>query len=538
MDKHLLSLIVLLTIIFEPATYSQNPVTVKALTGAESFLTFGDQSPLWMTSRQQGRWNQIDNNQIISYAAVAMDFSAGKHWNFKTEAELDYSSGKDLVYLHTGNIQAAWRDLSLTAGRHLFSPIFDHNYLGSGSYLFGNNYRPLTRITIGIPNYSKVPFTNSRLEVRGEISHGSLDDGDGFYNHKDEILHEKYAYMRWNGGNWLPYMGLNHSLIIGGYYPNGEKIPIDYWPSFLAKGSQKIGGGDATNAAGAHMGLFDFGIYRKLNDGEIQFYYQIPFSDRSGMFFWNRNSDQITGINIALNGKKAIKNLTIEWVNTTHQSGNGTPDPVIIYPDGIKDLESLTIAQLRLRDLDELMSNLGQVRGEPYTLNEVVDFLKKKFNNGQDYGGRDGYLNNGTYPAGWTNHGDIMGSPLNLVRNQIAHKKPNLGTYAQNSIINDRIKAIHIGSFGYLTDLLRWKGMVTYSVNYGSYFNQYPGRYTWNETDNYYFKGGLNQFYSLFGIDWQPTKDSKFEIGGNLSLDVGDIFNSLGMKLTTRWHIY
>jgi hypothetical protein len=253
------------------------------------------------------------------------------------------------------------------------------------------------------------------------------------------------------------------------------------------------------------------------------------------MLFWNRNTDQISGVNVALNGKKAIKNLTIEWVNTTHQSGSGTPDPIVVYPNG--SIEFVPVPELRLRDLDALMANLGQTQSHPYTIEEVVDYLREEFNNGQPYGGRDGYLSNGVYPAGWTNYGAIMGSPLNLIRNQIAQSSPNLGIYSQNNVINDRIKAIHIGGFGYITELLKWKGMFTYSVNYGSYYNQYPGRNTWTETGNYYFKGGLKQFYSLIGVDWQPQKNSKFEFGGNISLDMGDIFNSFGMKLSTCWKI-
>lgn len=530
-------IVILVTLLVANGIASQNKVQVGTQFGIESFVTSGDQAPLWLVSRQQGRWNLVDKNQIISYASIKATHSAGKYWKFSTEAELDYSEGNKLFYLHTGNVRASWKYFSLTVGRHLFSPIFDGNYCGNGSFLFGNNSRPLSRITIGIPVYTSLPFTNNRLEVRSEISHGRLDDGDGFYNHNKVLLHEKYAYVRWNGGKWLPYMGLNHSVLMGGYDSNGSKVPIDYWPSFFAKSSQKIGGGDATNAAGAHMGLYDFGFYRKLTKGELRVYYQIPFSDRSGMLFWNRNLDQIVGFNLIYEGKKWLENMTVEWISTSHQSGNGTPDAIryVEQEDGSLKWEWYTGAAIRNLDLDQFMAEMGETRATPYSYEEVTRYLEDHFNNGNPFGGRDGYLNNGTYTAGWTNYGMIMGSPLNLIREQVALNNPKLGVYTLNNIVNDRVKALHVGGKGSITDCLSWNGMLTYSVNYGSYFNQYPGRYTWDETENYYFKGGLKQVYSMVGVSWHPQKIEKLEVSGNFSFDSGEIFNSIGLKVGTRW---
>lgn len=534
MGKFFILGFILFFLLFQPVT-AQNSIKVSTVAGFDAFFSGGDQAPLWMVSRQQGRWNLLEKSQVISYSSVQLEKRAGKSWVFKAEAELDYSSGNNEVYLHTGNIKTSWRYLTLTAGRHLFSPIFESHYSGSGSYLFGDNNRPITRITIGIPQYTKFPFPYGRLELKGEISHGDLNDGVGVVNHNKVLLHEKYAYVRWDGGKWLPYAGLNHSVFMGGYSPYEGKITTDYWKSFFAKGSQKIGGGDATNAAGAHMGLYDFGFYRKLDNGEVRFFYQIPFADKSGMLFWKRNIDQIVGLNFTFARKKLVQNLTVEWINTAHQTGNGIPDVIVIYPDGSSEI--LPRVVMLERDLDELMARLGHYRDEPYQLSEVMVFLQNEFNRGRQYGGRDGYLNNGMYPAGWTYKGSIMGSPLNLTRRQVALNNPNLGDYFVNNIINDRIKAIHLGGYGSINDFLKWKGMVTYSVNYGSYYNKYPGRYTWYETENYYFKDGLKQFYSLIEINWQPSGTPNFEFSGSMSFDVGEIFNSYGAKISTRWYL-
>lgn len=512
---------------------AQQRLATQASVGAEAFATGGDQAPFWFMANQEGRWNPIDKNQLITYGAVTFNSFVGEAWRFKAQVELDYNSGNDLVYLHTGYLRADWKFLSLSLGRHRFSPIFNSNYSGSGAYLFGDNFRPVERVTIGIPNYTKLPFVKGRFEVKGEVSHGWLDDGEDFYNHKSVLLHEKYAYLRYNGGRWKPYAGLNHSVLMGGYRSNGEKIPIDYWPSVFGRKSEKIGSGDATNAGGGHMGLYDFGIYIETNKARMQVYYQLPFTDTSGMLFWKRNRDQIAGVNIEFKDKHWLSNLTVEWLNTTYQSGNGTPDPYAVFTDGTWKL--LPNSVIRASDLDQLMANMGQSREEPYTYEEVIDYLRTTFNNGQEFGGRDGYMINGAYPANWTHFGMVMGNPLNMTRSQVALKNPVLGSNTGNYVVNDRFQALHVGAKGQLKENLQWFMKLTCSVNYGSYFNQYPGRYTWNETADYYYKGGLNQVYSLIGVDWSPQKLSQLSFNTSLSADWGEIYQSIGIKLGSRW---
>lgn len=512
---------------------SQSKTDIKIQLGAEGFVSDGDQAPMWMVSNQNGRWGNVEPNQLLTFAKVYMGKELGANFNIESEAEIDYSSGLESVFLHTGYLKASWKGLSFQFGRHTFSPIFEPDYAGVGAYLFGNNYRPMTRITFGLSQFKKLPVLKGRLEIRGEISHGRLDDGNGFYNHNHTLLHEKYAYIRWDGNKWLPYAGLNHSVFMGGYNSYGDKIPIDYWRSIFAKSSEKIGGGDATNAGGAHMGLYDFGLYRKFPNATARFYYQIPFADKSGMFFWKRNIDQIVGVNVLLKNKKWIQNLTVEWINTAHQTGNGIPDALAVYPDGSHEV--LPRSVLLERDLNELMEKLGQGRIQPYTLPEVMAYLQKEFNKGREYGGRDGYLNNGVYPVGWTYYGMVMGSPLNLTRVQIGVNSPNLGIYTNNFIVNDRVKAIHVGGNGVLNENWQWRGKFTYSVNYGSYYNQYPGRYTWVETEDYYFSGGLKQFYGLIGISWYPLKINGLELISDFAFDAGEMFNSFGLRVGTRW---
>ena len=519
------------------AVQSQN-IDIKSEIETGVLLSAKSPAPFWFTARQEGRWGLMDNNQFLTTAQVSLNKTI-KNWNFFADIELDYNTDIEKCYFHHGYLKIDWRFLNLTVGRHTFSPIFGREYSGSGSYLYGDNFRPMDRITCGIPEYVKVPFTFDLLEIRGGLTHGRLDDTNAKfttiqevnYFHKEILLHEKFVYGRLNLGKINPYFGLNHSVLMGGYDGLGEKIPTDYWNSFFAKKSEKIGGGDALNAAGAHMGLYDFGFYLFFDFADIQLYYQKPFGDGSGMNianlsnFSSRNRDQIVGLNFNFHKTKWLNNLTVEWLNTKYQSGEGTPDPFI---NGKFYLKS----ELLEMDLDKFMNENG-IEGKNFTFEDI----KKHFNKGLEFGGRDGYMNNGAYSGGWTYYGMIMGSPLNLTREQLIHLNPELGAekYNRNYIINDRFRALHLGAKGLILENLIWKTMFTYSVNFGSYYNEYPGRYTWERTDNYYFSGGLKQFYSMIGFEWIPKKCSKITIKCDLALDNGKIFNTFGGKFGVVW---
>lgn len=495
----------------------------------------GDGVPMWLHGRQQGRWDQIEKTQWVNMLQSSFGYKPASDWNLHASLELDYQPFNSKAYFHTAQISAQYKFLSLRLGRHLFDPLHEETNLGSGSYLFGDNYRPLFRVTAGIPNYTPLPFFLKRIEVKGEISHGRLDDHWHEWSHKNELLHEKYAYLRVNLGRVKPYVGISHSAIMGGYYNDGSQIPIDFWNTFMAKGSEKIGGGDATNAAGAHMGLYDVGAYLTTpNHGDFHFYYQAPFSDSSGMWFLIRNIDQIFGFNWTLPQSSFLNTITLEWISTSHQSGNGMPDARFSI-DG--DKQEFVISFM-LDDPDyrkDLMTRLGADNPSSYSKDEVSDYLKDRFNNGNRFGGRDGYMSNGTYPSGWSYYGDVMGSPLNLNQYQLQHNNPELGSYTRNLIVNDRYKAIHFGASGHVTSSLGWVFKATFTKNYGSYFQEYPGRYTWDRTENYFFEEGLQQTYLMMGGKWNPEKISSLTISTEFGLDRGAIFNSYGAKIGVNY---
>lgn len=509
-----------------PQAKGQNGVDVTGQGSAQSLLHTGNLPPLWSVALQEGRWNNLAGSQSLITAEAGIGWKSSSAFEVSGNVAIDYATGLKKAFLHKGWAQLKYKSWSLKAGKHTFNPIFTEPNMGTGSYLYGNNYRPVPRITFQLLEYTEIPFTGGFAEVRGGISQAWLTDQP---LSGDVLLHEKYGYLRIDIGKWKPYAGLNHSTLFGGQKTNGVEIPVDFWPTFFGKGSDKIGGGEATNAAGAHMGLYDFGTHVDLSEGHLNFYYQIPFSDGSGMLFWQGNSDHVLGLDWHRGEASWLENLTFEWIQTTYQSGNGTPDPYlngIIFPKQVEDKNAF------------VSENFGIEPDHELSLDEFKDILEDELNQGNDFGGRDGYMNNGLYPGGWSREGYIMGSPLNLTRAQLLEARPQMTFNHGVWIKNDRFTALHLGTKGRLKEELSWQMKLTWSRNFGTYFEQYPGRYTWNEDEDYWFKGGRNQWYSMAGISWMPKKVRGLSVRTDLFYDGGEIYRSFGFKTAVVYQVF
>lgn len=520
-----IAFILLLNLTLIPAAKGQNGVEVSGQTSASAIVHNGDLPPLWSVALQEGRWNNLSGSQSLVTAGAVVLWNASPGLRLSAAVDIDYSSGYEEARLHRGWGEIQWKGWSLKAGKHLFDPVFVESNMGTGSYLFGTNFRPVPRVTFEHSDYTSIPFTNGFAEVRGGISQAWLNDQP---SSGDVLLHEKYAYLRIRPGKWNLYGGLNHSTLFGGQR-NGKDIPIDFWPTFFGKGSSKIGGGEATNAAGAHMGMYDFGTQLETGSGRLNIYYQIPFSDGSGMLFWQGNTDHILGVDWHRDKSTWLSNLTFEWIQTTHQSGNGMPDPYIngiIFPKEVEDKNAF------------VEENFGIVPDHPLSLEEFKDILEEEINHGNDFGGRDGYMNNGMYPAGWSREGHIMGSPLNLTGSQLLAIRPDMNFNHGVWIKNDRFKALHLGATGNISEVISWKMKVTWSRNFGTYFEQYPGRYTWNEDEDYWFKGGQDQWYTMTGVEWKPEWITGLSAGIDLYYDAGDFYHSFGVKTAVTFRLF
>src|SRR5690554_7410741 len=96
------------------------------------------------------------------------------------------------------------------------------------------------------------------------------------------------------------------------------------------------------------------------------------------------------------------------------------PDARVTLNNG----ETISVIAFYLDDpayREELMRGLGAPNPESWSKKEVGRYLEDNFNRGNRFGGRDGYMSNGVYPAGWTHYGRVMGSDRKSTRLNSSH---------------------------------------------------------------------------------------------------------------------
>ncbi|TAJ14895.1 hypothetical protein DMA11_04000 [Marinilabiliaceae bacterium JC017] len=496
--------------------------------------TFGvvadsDLQPLWNYSNQWGLFDAYEKSEGLLYGKGTYQIFKKRNFNLEMGVAGVVKNDLSKSFLHEGYLKgnAWWIDFSM--GIEAYSSLSYNSHLSSGAFISGMNARPVPKISMGIFNYLPLGFTNNWVEIKGGISQGWLLDDRGVKGNTDVLLHEKIAYMRLGNTKIKPYAGLQHSALFGGTKPNGKDIPIDFWATFLASGSAKIGGGEETNAAGAHMGLWDFGAYFNMLDWQGRFYWQKPFADGSGMFLnWGYNKDHIIGIDLKTDKKQLVNGISLEWIKTDWQSGAGIPDP--LYPEG-HPKEGQIIWLDEIDDYDAFMCDVFGEETTGWGETEVKRYLEDEMNHGNNYGGRDDYMNNGIYYGGWTHHGQSMGTPLFHTADMVRLYAPDWKFKDGVVFINNRVKGVHVGLEGWINQRLSYRCKLTATWNYGSYGEEYHGRYSWEKTENYYFESVKKETYSMVELKWKPFKNRDVSLSGTLAMDFGDLYNSVGGKL-------
>jgi hypothetical protein len=522
MVKRILFLLMMI-VVGGKVAYGQQPVEVLSSTT----ISDGPLTPMWLWANQWGRFDEGTEvyarvgDTIYSQNRLSLVGGIGGVYRFNT----------DDSYLHEGFLSAKYYNVTLAAGLQAYSPWSINDRLTSGMYLGSANARPIPRISAGLYNYVNVPFTKGWLQVKGGISQGILNDYQQMERgHNDDLLHEKFAYARLGHFAIKPYAGLIHSAIYG-----GENIPADFWATFFAQGSDKIGGTEATNAAGAHMGLFDFGFDWQFGDWKTRFYFQKPFADGSGMYInWGRNHDFITGVVLDREKRNAIFNgLSIEWINTSYQSGPGMIDPydanienpdvqgeigVIFYPGSMDNASAF------------MEKYYPDVDAHGWDKDDIIHWLETKVNHGYMFGGRDNYMNNGLYTAGWSYFDRSMGTPLYHSAGQVKAYAPGWDFSGNGTFfVNNRVNGTHLGIEGKLFGV-SYLAKTVLTMNYGSYVYEYLGLYSWEKSNDYFYKDGLFQGYYGLELNRDISRSGVFNVFANIGVDQGQLYDSWGVR--------
>ena len=504
---------------------------LKLDASSHTLVSAEDIRPLWLTSNEWGRFEQFGKAESLVEIGAKYDLIRNK--NFELQAGL-----RGLVYfeINKSHLQEAYLKgrlwfIDYTIGKEQFSPLVYNDGLTSGMYLMNTNARPIPRATIGIFDYLPLGFTKNWLEIKGGISQGILNDDRVEKNNSasDVLLHEKFAYVRLGNTKIKPYAGLVHSALFGGTRPNGDKIPIDFWATFMAKGSAKLGGGEETNAAGAHMGMWDFGFDWSHQLAEIHFYFQKPFADGSGMFINHRqNKDYIIDLTIHPKELQWLKGLSLELIKTDYQSGEGIPDP--LYPTDYEKQGLIVFDQID--DFDQFMFDVFGEETSGWGKQDVVDYMVIHENHGYDYGGRDDYMNNGSYYNGWTYQGMNMGTPFYHTADKVRRYAGPWQEVDHVYFYNNRVNGFHFGAEGAILPTLRYRVKSTFTINKGTYGEKYRGRYSWEQTEDYFFATNKKQLYNMVQLSWDTPWLNGLSINGKLAFDTGELYRSMGGQLS------
>ena len=378
----------------------------------------GSMKPFWLISNQNAKFSP-DNSSLFGGLYIGTEVKRQNVFfeepeDTTTAFTLDYGlelfnryNGNYNVHLNQYYAEASWWHFNLQTGAR--SETFGNQYdpLSSGSLLYSNNGRPIPKIAIS-SDYMDVPFSKGYIEFKGYLSHGWFEK-DRYT--ESPYLHHKNVYVRVGGA--LPihaHYGFHHYAMWGGYSPEYGQVPKGleaYKKVFLVQRGDSIKG-EELNAYGNHLGTRNFGLTYKGDDYGLQLYWQTIFEDNSGKV-WRNIEDGLWGVRYANRKEKKpfFKTALYEFLYTKDQSGR----------------------------------------------HHRID--------GEIVGGNDNYFNNYLYQSGWTSYGYTIGTPM--ITSPVIDNKSS-----GQVLVNNRLIAHHLGIMGWLTKNLRYRSLLTYSLNYGT----------------------------------------------------------------------
>lgn len=422
-----------------PAQIQKLPFLDSAQLNVGTTVTVASQDyqPLWLVSQ---RWGSISDQQFdaSTYARFHNKHMLSKprtlrHYIRSTKRKPTSSISYGLTLRNNQLLQKTfiqegyakiqighWR---LAAGRYQEVVGEVNPMLSSGSWGISGNAVPIPQVSVGLSDYTDLPFFNpGRVQVKGQVSVGWLGSDTLV---KNAMYQQRSAYLKIGQDSRLRrkrpiryslYGGFNQFTIWGGERSDQGKLPGE-WLDLMR-----------VVVPGNNLGFFDYGATLHINGIKIRAYTQSPFESR-----YNLNplriKDRIVGFEIEDNRRGSLfPTITLELINTTWQD----PDP-----------ENTTSAT--------------------------------------DYN----WYNNERYPSGWSYRGRILGTALFFNRERAIsyfgnEYQPIPGQ--DFNIVNNRLNGVHIGVKGKLpAEAFSYRTLATYTLNHGNYYVPVFSRATHNQ---------------------------------------------------------
>lgn len=447
-------------------SFSQSLITEASLSST-GLMGNGNNLPFWMVQNQLGKYSSTGNWQELTEGTVM--------GSTKLFGAVDLTYGADLAVLISEKgidlkiIQAfiglSGKVIGIKAGAFADKELMGGLSSTNGDLLRSMNYRPYPKVSLSTPGFIPFLVAKSWFRIKAEYEEGLLTDERVI---DQPHLHHKSLMLQFLPSPSLRFtMGINHYVFWGGRSDQYDQFPSDL-NSYVRYVTGRPGGSDfletdQLNVAGNHLGSYLFTAQKDFENFQLELRVSHPFEDGSGMGFEN-TKDNLYSIHFRKNETGAmLDELVFEYLYSKHQSGD-------------RSLEA-GLAEEHKR-------------------------------------GGDSYFNHGVYTSGFTYEDQIMGTPL-------------FGPIRKNQdgvvvgVANNRVSAFHVGVKGYLSNSLRWKGMVTYSRNFGTYDQPYdPFR---------------QQIYSLWELSWK-SKDHPLLLSAFTGIDMGQLSeDQLGIGLQAQW---
>lgn len=451
--------------------------------------------PHWMAFN---RYGFLPTGQSSAYTRLEIKrpFTVGKDLTISTE--FDGIANTSDLFIHEAYVNLKWKNWSLQMGLNEINNPYFPDDLSTGHLFASPNAPTLPKVTLGVLQYTNVPWTKGYVQYRGALSQGILEDNRPV---SGALYHEKYASIRTRKLPINIHIGFMHNALFGGEF-NGTKQSTNYFEVFLGQQSTTSNvNGDAVNAAGAHFGIFDYGVSLETTEADIDFYYHQPWTDGSSLKDWSAgNKDYMLGIHVKLKNQQWLTEILYENINTIHQSGEGLPDPTV---NGV----GYNFEELRQLDYDQfVLDEFGRVENG-LTFEEFLNIIAFDSNENLPFGGRDSYYVNRGFPSGNTYRGFVMGNSLFLTADRLMELN-GVSSFESELVINNRVQAQHIGIKGKIVPLdIDYKFLVTFTRNLGTYAGFYGGFISsWQRNREYFFRNGVNAQYLYLELKKEMEK--------------------------------
>tara|TARA_R110000796_G_scaffold118864_1_gene232699 strand:- start:53998 stop:55575 length:1578 start_codon:yes stop_codon:yes gene_type:complete len=475
---------------------SRNKDTLNLEFKSGTLLSSKSFAPFYLVNNQYG---EVDGDApFFLKGEVEYKKSLNKNWRFLSSLEFRNERFSEFY------VGAKFKDWEFTAGRAKRTYGGLSSGLSSGSLAISENALPLPMIELSLNEFKSVPFTHGYLKFRGSLSQRWMEE-DRYIS--KALLHGKTFYGMADLDDLIGLQissGIVHFAQYGGVSPQGDKQPSslnDYFRVFMGRGIHNPDGTSAGegNAIGNHLGLTEFTFRKRLGAHTLSLNYQKPFEDAGSIQFISFK-DFLIGLEWGLPKREyLVSKFYVEVVRTKWQSGRGLPDP-------------------------------------------TDDIQTEEDNRGNEFGERDDIYNNYLYRSGWTYHDQVIGNPLILTYQHTLNFLDPYPDYGV-AIANNRLTALHIGIEGDLSSKITYKGLFTYSKNFGTYAGIYEGRFNWGGIDRdpsfeYVFLPAKKQVYTSVEINYTEAFNLK-PLGLNLRLanDSGKLYNAFGLEMSVLYRL-